>query len=349
MNKKIKLAAIHSKELPVPAEANPGYMKYDMEILRLHKEKSIEKMCAFLHEAGRQGVDLVCTHECFEGSGAGALDYERRDLFMSLVDEIPGPISERFSSLARKYNMNIAANYHEKEDGNIYNTSVLIDRKGQVTGKYRKVHVPPREKWSVTAGREFTVLQSDIGKIGFAVCYDLSFPEHCRAVALNGADIIIHQSMGWGFTSDRMGEALLRTRAADNCVYFLVAKNIQKINAEYGKSCIIDNHGDILAEAGGMAEKVVAAELEPDFDRIDKENYDTLFSDVECTRARKLLEREPLLYKVISDENPVLLEQYKGLELSSATPEKIRSVYEKAKKYEDDIANNRPVKQRYHW
>lgn len=348
MTQKIKLAAIHSKKPVRPIEATLGDGQYDIDILRDYKEKSIEKMCAFMHEAGKKGIDLVCTHECFDGTRAGALDYERRDLYMTLVDRIPGPIFERFSEISKKYNMNIVANYLEKEDDRIYNTSILIDRAGKLVGKYRKIHLPPRELWSVTPGAEFTVLHSDIGMIGFATCYDITFPEHCRAVALNGADIIIHQTAGWGKGTCNLGEAIIRTRAVDNGVYMIVAKNIQNVSSKYGKSCIIDNRGEVLAEASGEVETIACAELVPDFDPKDYECYNTLFSGVESVKARSLLERKPSLYKIISDSKPPVLDKYKGVELLSV-PGKIEGTYKKWKKYKDDIKSNRPVERKYHW
>ncbi|MDW7657374.1 MAG: carbon-nitrogen hydrolase family protein [Bacillota bacterium] len=349
MGEKIKLASIHAQEPDLPAGANPEESIYDLDLLRCHKQSCIDKMCSLLNEAGCQGADLVCTHECFEGSGIGAIDYEKPDLYALLTETIPGPISERLSAISRKHAMNIVANYHEREGRSVYNTSVLLDRKGNISGKYRKIHLPAREKWSVTAGREFTVLQSDVGQIGFAICYDMCFTEHCRAMALNGANIIIHQTMGWGFTSNRMGEALLRTRAADNCVYLIVAKNIQDINADYGKSCVIDNNGEILAEAGGKEEKIVMAEFVPDFDRIDKDGYNTLFSGMENTRLRNLLEREPQLYQILANPNPPVMKQYAGLELDTATAEGIARIYAKWRQYEADIAAGKPVERHFHW
>ena len=88
--------------------------------------------------------------------------------------------------------------------------------------------------------------------------------------------------------------------------------------------------------------------MEPDFDRNEKDLYATLYSGVESARARYFLQRKPSLYKIISDPEPELMKQYEGLELNR-TPEQIRDVYEKEKKYNDDIKNNRPVEVKYHY
>ena len=340
MKNKIAIAVVHSAKT-----STAGASGIDEALLI--KEKNVEKMCRLLEEAGRQGADIVATPECFEGVNYNPFCENRRTR-IALIEEIPGPTYERIAAIARKYDMNIVTNNIEKEHDKLYNTSTLIDRKGKIVGKYRKIHLPPMETWYATAGDEFTVLESDVGKIGFATCYDIKFPEQCRAMALNGADIIFHQTEGWGFRTNDMGEALVRVRAAENSVYLAVAKNIQSVNAKYAKSCIISNKGQILAEAGGMKEKVVTAEIEPDFDCTDQEDFNTLFSGIEELRARDLLERRPSLYKVLSDEKVPLNERYKDKKLPETTGEK-RQRYDEWKKYQEAIENNLPVDVRYHW
>lgn len=343
MRNKIRISTIHSRSIYSLGEE--GQDLSDIDKARTLKQKNIDKTLDFLHEAGRQGADIAATHECIDAVG---LVPENSEWNLTITEEIPGPISDSLGVIARKYNMNIVANYHEKQGTDIYNTSVLIDRNGRIAGKYRKIHLPPSEKWCVSAGEEYTVLDSDIGKIGFAICYDIVFQEHCRAMALNGADIIFHQTMGWGIDDCSIGESLVRVRAADNCVYLVVSKNIQDVNSKYGKSCIIDNNGYIIAEAGGECEKVVTAEITPDFDNMHRESFNALFSGVDSTRSRLLLERRPSLYRVLTDERPPLRERYADIELHTS-PEQMRRIIQKRDKYLDDIKNNRPVEIKYHW
>lgn len=346
MKKKIKLAAVHSRCDSVWKDADPENIEFSRVSVQKRIEVNMEKMVYFLHEAGRCNVDLVCTHEDFRGLAADTRYMDFPELFREFADEIPGITTGRLGEISKEYGMYIAANYFEKEGDSIFNTSVLIGRSGEIAGKYRKVHLPAGEKWRVSRGEEFPVFQTDIGRIGFATCYDILFCEHCRALALNGADIIIHQTQGWGMVCDELGEALVRVRAAENSVYMLVAKNIQ--TGIDGKSCIISNYGNMLAESEVYGERLVISELEPDYDMINEGDFNSLFSGVCSLKARQALEREPSLYSVITDPTPPVLEQYSGIELQTA-PDKVGIVYKKYKKYEDDIANNRPVEVKYHW
>lgn len=338
LKKTIRLAAIHSNDEMLPETARPHGKKFDNTAPLRFVNDNIEKNLAFFHEAGRQKADLVCTHENFTGSGCFGMDDP--DLFASMVEEIPGPTSAKLGEIAKLYNMHIAANYLEKAGEKIYNTSVLIGRDGEIIGKYRKVHVADGERWRVAGGSGFPVFETDIGRIGFATCYDMIFTEQCRSVALNGADIIIHQTQGWGIITCEMGEALLRTRALENSVYLVVSKNIQP--GDGGKSCIIDNYGKIIAETADDTERVLITELSPDYDAYDEYHYDNLIAGVNSTRARLLLAREPSLYSAITNEKPPVMERYKGVELHTS-PEQIKIIREKLNEI------HRLKIKKYHW
>jgi predicted amidohydrolase len=243
--------------------------------------------------------------------------------------------------------MFIAANNYETENGKIYNTSTLYGRNGEIIGRYRKVHLADSERWSVTPGDEFPVFKTDIGNIGFVTCYDMIFPETCRILALNGADMIIHQTQGWGtggkaFDDCAVGEAFMRVRAAENSVYLIVAKVIQGSGADGGKSLVIDNYGRIIAESEVCKETVMTLEIEPDFDMRDKYDFNNFFSGVPSVRARILLAREPLLYNAVISEMPEVLKRYDGIRFKTnpGEPEEIMELWDSLK--EDE-------KRKFHW
>jgi predicted amidohydrolase len=87
--------------------------------------------------------------------------------------------------------MHTAANYYEKDGAKVYNTTVLTGRGGEIAGKYRKIHMPAHERWLAEPGSKCPVFETDIGRLGISVCYDIVFPEHARILALNGADILL--------------------------------------------------------------------------------------------------------------------------------------------------------------
>lgn len=345
MKNSIKLSAIHSIYPKLTDSCKLSNAGFDPDAPLKFAETNVSRILDFMHEAGRNKVDLVCTNEDIKGQGHFVTNLDNPQVFTSMAEEIPGPTSQKIGEIAGQYGMHIAANYYEKDGSKIYNTSVLFGRKGEIIGKYRKVHLPVTEMWMVTPGSEMPVFETDIGKIGFSICFDMKFPEHCRVIALNGADIIVHQTMGWGIERYDTGEALLRVRAAENSVYIVAAKDIRHIKGP--KSCIIDNSGRIIAEDDSFIEKIVTAEFVPDFDLMSKQ-FNSFFSGVESIKVRSALERVPSAYAVLLEERNPLLEQHKDMELATSQ-EKIRQIFEQWKEYEDDTLNDRPPKLKYHW
>lgn len=142
-----------------------------------------------------------------------------------------------------------------------YNTSYLFDDNGVVVGKYRKIHTfditdPTgqiyRESDTVTSGQEVVVVETPLGKLGFAICYDLRFPELHRLLALKGAEIIFNPSDFNLMTGKDHWEVLLRARAIENGVYMIAADQYGQ-NAKmlaYGNSMVVNPWGTVIARAG---------------------------------------------------------------------------------------------------
>lgn len=300
-------------------------MKKNVKISVVHtRAGDIEKILGYIEEAGRAGADLVCTNEDFPDTGNHVRDYKDPELFVTKVRKVQPVIRDRLSSLASKYSMLIASNNYEEIDGLIYNTSTIYGRAGEVLGKYKKVHLADSENWRAAAGEEFNVIETDIGRIGFATCYDIYFPETCRLLSLNGADIIIHQTQGWGTGSKLsapVGEAYMRVRAAENSVYFVVAKNIQGDGEDGGRSVILDNYGEIIAESSILEEGLLTAEFEPDYDMMDLYSFNNYFSGVPSCKARQMMARKPKLYGAFTQESTPFSEKYKDYRLHYSSEE----------------------------
>jgi len=302
----IKIAIIHAGYAQPP----DGY--YDSDGLVTKEDAlgliyvNLDKTLKMLHEAGRNHADIAVTNEDFMDIGSHIRAVRQPEMFGWLVAEAENRIIAELSAIAKEYKMLVAANEYESDNGYIYNTTKLINRDGTIIGKYRKLHIPPGERFQVqSGGRAPHVMKTDIGNIGFSICYDNIFPEHCRILALDGADIIIHQTQGWGVggrSRAQTGESFMRVRAAENCVYFIVAKNIQ---GEGGGSCVVDNHGNIVSTMYGSSDNILYTEIEPDYDLCDLKNYDNYYAGVASTRARRLIMREPSAYKRLIEGEPV--------------------------------------------
>jgi predicted amidohydrolase len=179
--------------------------------------------------AGEKGADIVCLPEGMTVIGTGK-DY------LEVAETIPGHTTEALGKHARRYSMYIVAGLYEQEGETFYNSSVLIDRTGEVAGVYRKVSLPRGEiDAGFTPGYEFPVFETDFGKIGMMICWDSQFPEAARRLASSGAEIILLPIWG-GY------ESLFAARAIENHVH-LVTSSFD------AKSGIWNRKGELIAEA----------------------------------------------------------------------------------------------------
>lgn len=204
-------------------------------------ERNLELWCEQIDAAGDLGLDIVCLGEAIRVVGTGA------DL-TDCAEPIPGPSTERLGQAARKNRIWVVAGLIERDGDAVYNTAVLLDRKGKLAGTYRKVHLP-REEWrkGITPGDAYPVFETDFGTIAIQICYDWFFPEPAEIFALKGAQIIFAPT--WGNTlPDREGrvdgESAFRVRARDNGVYMVPS-------VYSGNSLVIDPLGRILASSDG--------------------------------------------------------------------------------------------------
>jgi predicted amidohydrolase len=211
--------------------------------------------------------------------------------FMDVAIEIPGPEINVLAEKAREYGIYIAGGgiverLPEWPD-RWFNTGVIIGPDGDVILKYHKWHVPAfiglgtsphdiLDEYGPIYGSDikslFPVVDTDIGKLGIMICHDGHSPEVSRALAYNGAEVIIRCNAmqeiegvsdpwdSWTFTT--------RTRAHDNCLY-IVAANWGSVDYDYypkafcpGRSLIVDYYGNIMRQADYPAEGVIGATID---------------------------------------------------------------------------------------
>jgi predicted amidohydrolase len=214
-------------------------------------EKNLDLFCAKLDEAGRLGLDIVCLGEAITLVGTNKTAAE-------VLEPIPGPSTQRLGEAARRNHLWVVAGLYERDGQTAYNTAVLINREGQLAGKYRKVHLP-REEWiqGLTPGFDYPVFDTDFGKVAIQICYDWFFPEVATIWRLKGAEIVFAPT--WGNTlpdedGRANGETVFRVRARDAGIYLVPS-------VYDGNSMIIDPMGRILASNQGK-EALVWAEID---------------------------------------------------------------------------------------
>jgi len=234
-----KQAGMHPTTKPGPRKVKVGTV-----FLRPRNstpEKNMVLWCEQIDAAGKLGLDIVCLGEVIQSVGTSAT-------ILDCAQPIPGPATEQLGRAAKKNNIYVVAGINEKVGDVVYNTGVLIDRKGNLAGKYRKVHLL-REEWKegVRPGDQYPVFETDFGKVAIQICYDWFFPEPESIFALKGAEIIFAPT--WGNTLPDAdgcvnGETTFRVRARDNGVYMVPC-------VYDGNSMVIDPMGRILATSNG--------------------------------------------------------------------------------------------------
>lgn len=125
------------------------------------REAKLKEAIDHLHTAGRNGVDIACLPEEFAGTEA---------------EPIPGPTTNVVAELAKQYNMYVVCPMREQASDKQYNTAVLIDRKGEVAGYYRKVFVFWGEGLNLST-EGVKAFETDFGRISILTCFDLNYPE----------------------------------------------------------------------------------------------------------------------------------------------------------------------------
>ncbi len=203
----------------------------------------------------------------------------------------------RFGAAAAKHRMYIlCSNDVVEPDGTMYNTAFLLGRDGKLLGRYRKVNMPIQEM-NKRRGDSFPVFNTpDLGTVGMLICYDMVFPEAARCLALAGADVIFHLTLGGAAIGDQeISRAAFRTRAVENFVYIVVSQRGRG-------SMIISPQGKIIAEAQ-HADDLAIADIDPLGGREggDAMNYQR------DMRARLFRERNAAAFGLLTDPNPPVL------------------------------------------
>ncbi|MDH3589212.1 MAG: nitrilase [Gammaproteobacteria bacterium] len=204
------------------------------------------------------------------------------ELRRRLVVPLPNEYTDVYEKLAKKYGCYIQTGTFLEADPDfpdrVFNTTLLIGP-GGVLSKYRKVN--PWIPWEVHSSPHdipdypydaFPVVDTELGKLGAAICYDWLFPETIRQLAFNGAEVLLRVSAymdPWGTAEPTDWWTLInRTRALENTAY-VVAANQGANMANYppfswpGGSMVVDYDGRILSQADpGSGEKVVVAPID---------------------------------------------------------------------------------------
>jgi predicted amidohydrolase len=226
------------------------------------KTENIRKIEDNVVRAKKQGAELVIFPEL------SVTGYVLRDQVYELAETIPGRSTEILEKLARKTGTYIVFGVPELSDktqATIYNAAVLVGPDGLI-GKYRKMYLPTHsvfeEKRYFRPGYQSAVFETELGKIGLIICYDVFFPEVSRLTRLKGAQLIVCISASPA-TRRAFFEILTTARAIENTA-FLAYVNLVGIEDGlqfWGGSRLIGPNGRVLAETKYDKEDLVIGDV----------------------------------------------------------------------------------------
>lgn len=234
--------------------------------------RSIEK---HLHACQQQGVQCVLLQELH--SHLYFPQTETVEHF-DLAETIPGPTTDFLCHLANKLQLVIVSSIFEKRAPGLYhNTAVVIEKNGEIAGKYRKMHIPDDpgffEKFYFTPGDlGFSPIKTSVGSLGVLVCWDQWFPEAARLMALQGADVLLYPTaIGWSLDDNQVEQqrqcdawiTVQRGHAIANGLPVVVANRVGKEDNTlfWGNSFIAGQQGEIIQHASASETQVLVADL----------------------------------------------------------------------------------------
>ena len=243
---------------------------------------NIERAEVLVRRAAAAGANVILLQELFE-TPYFCIDQDARHFALATtVDE--NPALRHFAPIARELGVVLPISFFERAGQAFFNTVAMLDADGRVLGTYRKSHIPNgpgyQEKQYFSPGDTgFRVWSTRFGRIGVGICWDQWFPECARAMALQGAELLLYPTAIGSepppappLDSRRHWQRAQQGHAAANVMPLLAAnrwgveRSIQRPDEVfirfYGSSFIADASGALVAEAGDEGDAVLTASFD---------------------------------------------------------------------------------------
>jgi Predicted amidohydrolase len=246
------------------------------------KQANLAKAKDYIARAKNQGADFVLIPELYMAYAPAGSGVKKADV----AEAVNGPFVTGLAQAARENQIYVICGViesHPDDKIRAYNTTVVLNRSGQLLQRYRKTHLydafTGKESATVIPGEEpFKTVDTEFGKIGVFVCYELRFPEIARQLVLDGANILFMPT-AWvaGAMKENHLETLVRARAIENTVYVCAADQVGNVYA--GRSLVVDPMGVVVGSAGEEEGLFVA--------EVDLERVSRVRSKLPCLNHRR--------------------------------------------------------------
>jgi len=225
-------------------------------------EDNLARMTGLLEETSRAGAELTLFPEC----AVTGYCFDSLSDALPFGQPIPGLATTRIAEACARLAIYAAFGMLERDDKRLFNAAVLVGPQGLI-GSYRKIHLPflGVDRFTTPGDRIFAVHQAGPVRVGLSICYDVSFPESARALALLGAELVVLPT-NWPTGSECVATHAINTRALENAIYF-AAVNRVGTEGEFpfiGRSRICDPSGQTIASSDSAQETILYADIDPE-------------------------------------------------------------------------------------
>lgn len=264
-----------------------------MDVELANVESNLNRMVEFLDKTSAAGARLTVFPEC----ATTGYCFDSAEEALEVAEPADGPTCQTLVKACGETGQHVVYGYLEQSSGVLYNSLNLVGPDGRV-GTYRKIHLPYLGVDRFTAvGDAFPVIDIGWVRIGLHICYDGSFPESGRCLALQGADLLVLPT-NWPPGSLSAADVIPNARSMENHTYFM---SVNRVGVErgfkfIGKSKICDPDGLNMAFENHESEALFYADIDPTIARQKK--LVRVPGKHEIDRFR---DRHPEKYTVITD------------------------------------------------
>lgn len=224
---------------------------------------NLQTMRRWLSDERLAAADLIVFPECM----LSGYCFRSLEEASAAAQSIPGPATNAIADWCRSNDKFVAFGMlHRTVDGKVYNACPIVGPRG-VVGVYHKIHLPYLgvDRFVAAGGDAYQVYDLDGLRVGVHICYDGSFPESARVMALQGADLLILPT-NWPPGALTFAKYLPNARALENNVYYM---SVNRIGTEQGfrfigLSRLCDIDGESLMECDGTTSNIVIGEIDTD-------------------------------------------------------------------------------------